>query len=192
MVAFNNFRHLEHERREVTRDLFRHSRSEGSAFSSFATTWFAFNGWMECVTDASTDAAMITAMSDNGRMATTYDRLLRQPDFDETVRGFATRWPVINVRDARRKLGPDVFWIDTQEELVQRCAAADVKMQPLGWTDGEAPTWAHVLKTIYMVRCNMFHGAKSPLNLRDQRLIRDSDAILTMFIERSDCFNWND
>jgi hypothetical protein len=192
MTAFSNFQHLDPERRETTRGLFRHSRRQQSSFGSFAGTWFAFNGWMECVTDARTDAEMIASMANNDRLADAYLELQKEPDFRRAVDGFAGRWPVINVRDARRKLGPDVFWIESQEELIERCSAAGVKMQPTDWTEGNEPTWARLLRTVYMVRCNMFHGAKSPLNMRDQRLIRDSDKVLTMFIERSGCFEWND
>lgn len=192
MVAFSNFVRLENERREVTHDLLQHARRERTAFGSFASVWFAFNGWMECVTDASTDAAMITAIADNARMTAEYAQLMQDSDFQRNVREFSSRWPVVNVRDARRKFGPDVFLISSREEIIRRCEESDIKMQPVGWTNGETPTWAHVIKSIYMIRCNLFHGAKSPSNLHDRRLVRDSEVILTKFIERSDCFNWND
>jgi hypothetical protein len=49
-----------------------------------------------------------------------------------------------------------------RDALFEACRREDVKMQPVGWTAGDLPTWPQLLRTIYLIRCNLFHGAKSP------------------------------
>lgn len=40
-----------------------------------------------------------------------------------------------------------------------------------------------VIRFIYQVRCNLFHGGKSPVNSRDKRLVHLSGKILEKWIE---------
>jgi hypothetical protein len=54
------------------------------------------------------------------------------------------------------------------------------------------PTWPQVLRTIYLIRCNLFHGAKSPQHARDRDLVRHADRVLRAYIEGSGCFDWCD
>jgi hypothetical protein len=159
---------------------------------SFMSLWMGFNGWMESVTEAANDALMISAIADNRRVTDEYEHLMESPDFRRRVIAFSEVWPVLNVRDVRRRLGRDAFWAESRAELLVRCRREDVKMQPLGWAEGDVPTWPQLLRTIYCVRCNLFHGAKSPQHARDRELVRHSDRILRMFIERTGCFGWYD
>jgi hypothetical protein len=52
------------------------------------------------------------------------------------------------------------------------------------------PDWAQVLRTVYQVRCNLFHGEKSPQNGRDYNLVVTSDRLLRAFVVDSGCFGW--
>jgi hypothetical protein len=136
---------------------------------------------------------MITALANHPRLAEAYDDLLgNAPDFREKVESFATMWPVLNVRDVRRKLGRDAFWRFSREELMAEALRQGVKLQPLDWAPGDTPTWPQLLRTIYMIRCNLFHGSKSPANFRDHELVVASDHILRIFIAGSACFEWYD
>lgn len=192
MVRFSDFQTLDPETADVARELLENAGRARSAFNSFLSIWMAFNGWMSCVTNAATDAAMITAMAENGRVREAYDQLVRSSaEFNRHLTRFSAMWPVINVRDARNKLGRDVFLHLSREQLLAACAEADVKLQPATW-DGGVPSWEQTLRTIYAVRCNMFHGMKSPQNFRDRNLILESDHILRTFIELSGCFAWRD
>lgn len=192
MVSFSNFRTLDPETADLARELIENAERQRSAFMSFMSLWMGFNGWMESVTEAATDALMVTAITDNRRMTNAYERLMKSPDFRTRVISFSENWPVLNVRDVRLKLGRDAFWAESRDELLDRCRLEGVKMQPLGWTEGDVPTWPQLLRTMYCVRCNLFHGAKSPQQARDRELVRHSDRILRMFIERSECFDWYD
>ncbi|WP_206431245.1 MULTISPECIES: hypothetical protein [Sphingomonas] len=159
---------------------------------SFMSLWMGFNGWMESVTGADHDAAMITAIAENRRATDAYEELMQDDDFQRRVMAFSQLWPVLNVRDVRQKLGRDAFWAQDRDELFDRRRRVGVRMQPVGWTDGDVPTWPQLLRTIYCVRCNLFHGAKSPQHGRDRDLVRRSGRILRMFIERGRCFEWTD
>lgn len=192
MVNFTNFRTLDPETADLTRDLIENADRQRSSFMSFVSLWMGFNGWMESVTEAPNDAAMITAIADNRKVTDAYNELMETPEFSRRVMAFARMWPVLNVRDVRKKIGREAFWIEDREELLERCSREGVKYQPLGWTEGDVPTWAQLLRTIYCIRCNLFHGAKSPQNLRDRELILKADRTLRLFIESSGCFDWYD
>lgn len=193
MVHFNHFRLLDPESVDLARELIDASDTQRSAFSSFVNLWMGFNGWMECVTDVANDAEMIAALANHQRLADAYDDLIEHSaEFHEKVAVFAAMWPVLNVRDVRRKLGRDAFWRFSRVELMTEVMRHGVKLQPVGWTDNSVPTWPKLLRTIYAVRCNLFHGSKSPQNYRDHELVVSSDQILRMFIERSGCFEWAD
>lgn len=192
MVCFSHFRTLNPEAADLARELIDASDFQRSAFSSFVNLWMGFNGWMECVTEAATDAEMITALAKHQRLTDAFSELMgNSPDFRKQVEDFATMWPVLNVRDVRRKLGRDAFWRFSREELMAKVLHQGVKFQPVRWAAGDTPTWPDLLRTIYTIRCNLFHGSKSPENFRDHKLVVASDNILRIFIARSACFEWD-
>jgi hypothetical protein len=191
-VSFNNFRTLNPETCDLARELIDANLDQRSAFSSFMGVWMAFNGWMECVTDAANDAQMIAALADHDRLTDAYETLERDSaEFRDEVGMFASMWPVLNVRDVRRKLGRNALWRYTSEQLTSEIHHQRVKYQPEGY-DGGRPTWAQLLRTIYLVRCNLFHGSKSPQNYRDHQLVVACDHVLRLFIEGTGCLDWSD
>ncbi len=193
MVSFNNFRTLDPEMADTARELIGEVNRRRSPFLPFMNTWMAFNGWMESVTGGGSDAAMISALAENRRMTDAFDELVDQNRaFREYVLDFADMWPVLNVRDVRKKLGYDAFWNMDRDALFEACFREDVKMQPVGWTTDDLPTWPQLIRTIYLIRCNLFHGAKSPQNGRDRDLVRQADWILRSFIRETGCFDWCD
>lgn len=193
MVQFDNFLRLDPEAADLAQELFDTAENQNATFSSFVIRWMGFNGWMECVTGADTDAAMIRALSNHQRLSDTYDAIMQDyPEFREQVEHFASLWPVLNVRDVRKKLGRDAFNRYSREELMEQVIEQGVKLQPVGWVDGNVPTWSQLLSTIYSVRCNLFHGSKSPQNRRDRKIIGYCDNIIRLFIIHSGCFRWYD
>ncbi|CAE6727375.1 hypothetical protein R69658_01649 [Paraburkholderia aspalathi] len=193
MVNFNNFRTLDPESADLARELIEAADRQRSDFFSFVSVWMAFNGWMECVTGADSDAYMIRALTEHQRLSDAYIGLMESAaDFRNSVNAFATKWPVLNVRDVRRKLGRDAFLRFSREELMNEVVREGVKHQPVEWRSGDMPTWPQLLRTMYCVRCNLFHGSKSPQNHGDHELIVSCNCILRMFIELTGCFNWHD
>lgn len=193
VVSFSNFRVLDPDAADIARDLVSSIERRHSPFLPFMYTWMGFNGWMESVTEAGTDAAMITALAENRRMFNVYEHLMDTDQrFHRRVLSFAELWPVLNVRDVKKKLGRDAFWQFERERLIEACRQGGVKSQPQGWNDGDSPTWPQTLRTIYLVRCNLFHGAKSPQNGRDRQLVQRAHDVLRRYIEASGCFEWDD
>ena len=193
MVKFDNFKLLGPESADLARELIDATERQRSAFASFMTVWMGFNGWLECVTEAQTDRAMIMAISSNTKCASVYGGLLAgHADFRTAVKDFSAMWPVLNVRDVRAKLGPDAFNQFSRQDLLMEVLGKDVKHEPAGWIHNQMPTWPQLIRTIYSVRCNLFHGAKSPQNRRDHELVVTSDRILRRFIELSGCLDWRD
>ena len=193
MVSFSNFRMLDPETADLARELIGAGDRQNSSFLPFINAWMGFNGWMESVTDAASDAAMITALAENPRMNDAYGDLIdRHRAFRRDVLRFAELWPVLSVRDLRKKLGRDAFWQMDRAALLTACQREDVRVQPLGWVEGATPTWPQVLRTIYQIRCNLFHGAKSPQHVRDRDLVRHADRVLRGLIDGSNCLDWHD
>lgn len=184
---------LSPESADLARELINADVYERSAFLSFMTLWMGFNGWMECVTDARTDAEMIAACADNVRLTHKYEELMEQhADFRSDVANLASMWPVLNVRDVNRKLGRDAFRRYRHHELWALVEREAVKHEPLGWVADSIPTWPQLLRTIYCIRCNLFHGAKSPQGFRDHHLVVGCDKVLRTFIEGTNCLEWSD
>jgi len=192
MVSFSDFHTLDPEAADLARELLDNAGRQRSSFMSFVNIWMAFNGWMESVTGETRDARMISAIAENRRVTEAYESLLDRRGFRQSVTAFAATWPVVNVRDARRRLGRDAFWRFDRDEFLEECRRNEVRSEPAGWVEGETPTWPQLLRTVYAVRCNLFHGSKSPQNPRDRELVRYSDRILRVFIEESGCFGWHD
>jgi hypothetical protein len=192
LISFDSFRTLDPQAARLTRDLIADADQSRTEFNSFASLWMAFNGWMECITDTNSDAEMINAICDNRRITDPYERLTREADFRQQVERFVAMWPVINVRDAKRKIGREAFSRLSRREFLSRCQRESVKFQPHGWNEGDVPTWPQIIRTIYQIRNNLFHGSKSPQNDRDHQLVSQANLILRGFIDGSRCFEWND
>ena len=193
MVSFSNFQTLDPAARDVAIILLANADGAQPPFMAFIYRWMAFNGWMSAVTLGDTDREMIDAFVDAPRLVGAYDQLIADDAaFKEMVEGFAALWPVLNVRSVRAKLGYAAFYQHSRPALLALCAANDVKQQPAIWAAGTMPSWKQMLRTIYQVRCNLFHGEKSPQAVRDRELVTASDKILARFIAATGCFDWYD
>jgi len=190
LIDFENFHTLDPEAVNTARALVNGERGE-SGFEPFMMTWMGFNGWMEAITGDDRDRHMINALADNRRATDAYDNLLQgSAEFHRQVRALSRLFPVLDLRDTRKKLGRDAFARLPGPALILACQRASVKQVPDGWVEGDTPTWPQVLRTIYQIRCNLFHGGKSPHNRRDRDLVRRAQAVLTTFIDGSECFDW--
>ncbi len=193
MVSFSNFQRLDPVARDVAIELLANAQGQPPSLMAFMYRWMAFNGWMSAVTLKATDREMIDAFVAAPRLIDAVDQLMAgDPDFRQMVTEFTALWPVLNVRSVRAKLGYDAFRQHDRAALLALCAAENVKQQPADWVAGGHPNWEQLLRTIYQVRCNLFHGEKSPQNFRDRDLVFASDRILARFIAATGCFDWYD
>ncbi|QOG06396.1 hypothetical protein IGS74_18005 [Aureimonas sp. OT7] len=191
MTSFTNFHTLDPEAYRVTMEL--HDRAEREqSFMSFVFRWMAFNGWMAAVTGEERDFEMIGALAAEPRMIAAYDALMNSDvEFRQRVEEFTLHWPVLSVSSVRAKLGFGAFRRLDRAALIAACAAANVRIQPAGWAAG-IPTWEQLLRVIYQIRCNLFHGEKSERSVRDRTLIESANTILAMLVARSGCYGWHD
>ena len=193
MVSFSNFHRLDPAARDVAIELLTNANGLPPSFMAFMYRWMAFNGWMSAVTLKDTDREMIDAFVAAPRLIDASDQLMDgDPEFRKMVTEFTALWPVLNVRSVRAKLGYDAFHQYDRAPLLALCASENVRQQPLGWVAGGHPSWEKLLRTIYQVRCNLFHGEKSPQSFRDYDLVIASDRILAHFIAAMGCFDWYD
>jgi len=192
MIKFSNFQQLDPAARDVASELLANAENQRHTFMGFIYRWIAFNAWMSAVTLKSTDREMIDSLVAVPRLIEVFDRLMADDQhFQQMVADFAAKWPVLNVSSVRAKLGYDAFCRYDREALLALCATTNMKQQPIGWIAGAAPNWGRLLRTIYHVRCNLFHGEKSPQSLRDHTLVSDADRVLAHFIATTRCFEWH-
>ncbi|MGR4892690.1 hypothetical protein ACIPPQ_16790 [Sphingopyxis sp. LARHCG72] len=110
----------------------------------------------------------------------------------QEIRTFASHWPVLNVSNVHAKLGFDAFRRLDRATLLVQCEVQNVKRQPAVWAPGVAPNWEQTLRTIYQVRCNLFHGEKPEQATRDRGLVYAADRIPHHFLAETGCLDWYD
>lgn len=193
MFSFSNFQRLDPAARVVAIELLANAQGQPPSFMAFIFRWMAFNGWMSAVTLKDTDREMIDAFVAAPRLISAFDQLMAgDPSFQPMVIEFAELWPVLSVRSVRAKLGYDAFRQHDSPTLLALCKAENVNQQPAGWAAGDNQSWEQVLRAIYQVRCNLFHGEKSYQGIRDRDLVLTSDRVLARFIAATGCFDWYD
>jgi hypothetical protein len=193
MVNFSDYQKLDPAAYQVSRELFDGADHEPPSMMSFIFRWMEFNGWMAAITGCERDYEMINALAAEPRITAKYNQLLSdRPRFNHEVEAFSAQWPVLNVAHVRAKLGFDAFRRYDRAALLVECDAKQVKRQPVGWLAGATPSWEQLLRTIYQVRCNLFHGEKSEQAARDRDLVFASDRVLRLFLADSGCLEWHD
>jgi hypothetical protein len=193
MVCFNHFHMLDPSAYRLSMELQDRAEHEPPSMISFMLRWMGFNGWLAAVTGCERDYEMINALVAEPRMTAAYDQLIdANADFKKEVSAFAAHWPVLNVANVRAKLGYDAFRRYDRAALIAECDAKNVKRQPADWVPGTTPRWDQVLRTIYQVRCNLFHGEKSEQAVRDRDLVFASDRILRQLLAETGCLGWHD
>jgi hypothetical protein len=131
MANFSNFHLMEAETKDLVLDLMENADRQRSAFMSFVNIWMAFNGWMTAVTERETDADMIRTFAANSRLIDAYNALMvTSRPLHRLVSDFPVMWPVLNVRDVRKKLGSDAFWRLQHDDLTAACQAPNVRQPP--------------------------------------------------------------
>ena len=131
MTNFRNFQVIEAETKDLVLDLMENADRQRSAFMSFVNIWMAFNGWMAAVTERETAADMIRDIAANKRLISAYDELVENSQaFRRLVLDFAAMWPVLNVRDVRKKLGRDAFWrLEREAAQAVHCPSTQPQVQ---------------------------------------------------------------
>jgi hypothetical protein len=191
MVRFANFADMEPDEHGVVHALVRKAREpQEHAFLPLIYLWMAFNGWMTAVTGRVKDNKMIADIASNTRMQAAYADLMATSEvFRDHVNDFVDLWPIFDTRAARKFFGPSQFRRMSREEVLA-AGSADVRVDPEGWQPGDRPTWPQLMWVLYRVRCNLFHGQKSPALGRDRDLVVNAGRVLQTFVDGAEILRW--
>ncbi len=163
---------------------------DGYFFEAFSSLWYAFNAWAACVTDTDTDRAYIDALATNDAINEHFLRFTRTSGSPLAFYAglFAKLWPIFEDRSLRR-LGVIEPPSDTRKETVRYYFRRGMdKFEPQCWKnhqDANEPIpidWFHTLHALYRVRCNLFHGEKTPKSEIDQQIIFSAFHTLLYFL----------
>ena len=172
--------------RSVDRDL--------PVFDRFVNAWIAFNAYGSIACGFENDKQTIDALGiDNKLNGVFSDVYKNNQTFSRNVSEFQSMWPVYSESDAYRALkrrfkpnGPDDKFYPDEALMRAACKPGMVRSRPED--KSLSITWANILNAIYQVRCNLMHGAKSPVNPRDQDLVRLSYDIITSMMDAAEMF----
>jgi hypothetical protein len=182
--------------RELVQNWFEHARYEVrehrySSFEPFIRLWISFNAWAARVTGAEYDAAMVKALANSREMNEAFSKLrMESRRFRDNVMRFASFWPIFSVVSIRKHGFYESLHEDRRADI-ERLLAAGVRRGPEGFYDRDDPTWKMCIQAIYIVRCNLFHGAKGDA-ADDVEIVDAAYRTLLGFIEGTDLYGWRE
>ena len=133
------------------------ARMENNQFSRFVFLWICFNVWIDYRSGKDRDAEMIDWLTrqtpDNSDLVAEYEHAMQTEPFRRLIGSLVAMAPVLDSRGGR----PPVLIRDNTDR-------------------------AGVIRAIYRIRCNLFHGGKNANNPRDQKLVLTSQRILDKWL----------
>jgi len=163
--------------------------SQASHFEGFIYLWFALNGWGACVAESDTDREWVEAVAGDLELSKKFRELQeRDPRFHEATSAFAQLWPIFKSSEIRRRQIHVPLKHSRRERLRTYFDNNLTGFEPSCWKkhDGQTPVdWAHSLKALYRVRCNLFHGEKTLDSENDRVIVQASCDVLAVFVEKA-------
>ena len=133
------------------------ARLEQDSFSKFIFLWICFNAWLNYRSNKFLDSEMIKWIikqnSSTSDLILHYENAKKTTPFKINLKNLSSMSPIL---DPRGKYPP-------------------VRIK-------DENDFENIIKGIYMIRCNLFHGRKEANNLRDKKLIDISRKILEKWI----------
>jgi hypothetical protein len=129
--------------------------AEFTPFDSFLALWIAFNAWAMFRTGARSDRAMINRLGADNALRSRHCLLMNEASYKLAVSHLKSLTPV---RDTRQNPEAPVAINDEQ-------------------------SWGDIITVIYRIRCNLFHGRKSPEASRSLELVQAAYAVLMGFLD---------
>jgi hypothetical protein len=197
-VRFERFSQLHPDGKRLIKGWFERGwaefdRNPDNVFEPFIFLWFAFNGWASCVTDRDRDFEIIDALLTNGDLRHEFSRLVAEQNscLGVNARGLARLLPIFDARSLTRQLRsvPAELRDDRRAHVEYYIQHGMRRYDPACWkrhieTEGELPIdWPHMLKPIYKIRCNLFHGQKAAHSEMDRRIVQAAFLTLGHFIK---------
>jgi len=160
------------------------------SFEPFIFSWIAFNGWASCLTDEDHDAEIIRKIGNCPNLRKEFGKLVKQDiRFKADLVRFSELWPVFKALDIR-KAGYFRPLSNDRKAVVAEYfnKIPDVQFSPkcARFHKNETPKdWPHTLHTIYRVRCNLFHGEKSPHSEMSAQIVKAAFVVLIGFLDKA-------
>ena len=130
---------------------------EADVVTKFVFLWFCFNAWLAFESRGDRDTEMINWLTGphgtTSQLQAAFDLAARSNIFVGYLQALADLSPIIGTGRRRREV-----LIDSSDNF------------------------ASIVKGIYQVRCNLFHGGKSVDSTRDEKLVTACGAILEEWI----------
>jgi hypothetical protein len=168
--------------------------ADKESFEPFIFCWIAFNAWASCVTQEDSDRAMVRKVANCPDMRDTFLNLYAQnTSFRSAVDSFAALWPIFKAQELRRHGYVNTAG-KTRNQIIENYLELEgISFSPECWRyhkekRGEAvpADWPHTIETIYRVRCNLFHGEKSPHSEMDADIVKAAFDVLVTFLAAGD------
>jgi hypothetical protein len=195
-LSVERFQHLHPDGKHLIAAWLGRALAEGRGhenyFEAFIFLWFSFNGFATCITRLEHDAAIINKVANCPNLRGRFSQAMRDSQhFAQTVSEFAACWPIFKVQDLRRKNLLHNQYIDRKHMVKSFLNVPGTSHEPSCFEfhsvrDEAVPAdWPHVIHTIYRVRCNLFHGEKSPVIITDHHIVRLAFLVLAGFLQHS-------
>jgi hypothetical protein len=160
------------------------------SFEPFIFCWIAFNAWASCVTQEDSDRAMIRKVANCTDLNEAFINLYAQnTSFKLAVDAFAALWPIFKAQELRRHGRIDRTGKKRRELVEYYLKHEEISFAPECWryhlekrNEGVPADWPHTIETIYRVRCNLFHGEKSPHSEMDSHIVKGAFDVLVTFL----------
>ena len=163
------------------------------SFEPFIFTWIAFNAWGSCVTGQDRDKELVRRVANCPCLRGKFMNLVNDDEsFRSILRSFADSWPIFKAQDIRKEGYFGAISRDRDEVIQHYRGIPDVSFEPScaffhKENSGTIPVdWPHCLHTIYRVRCNLFHGEKSPHSEMDARIVKGAFDVLVRFLANAE------
>lgn len=166
-------------------------RRNQEVFEPFIFAWFAFNSWAACVTDTDKDADIMDALAADREMNESFAAFIEQPDSVVAINAkiFFDLLPIFDAKALNRN---HLLHFNDEDSRAERIAyyfdrGADA-FEPKCWkhhvdsSEAVPLDWAHILKAIYKVRCNLFHGQKMAHSEMDRQIVLAAFLTLVNFV----------
>ena len=153
-----------------------------ACFEGFIYVWFAVNGWGSCVSGSDHDRGWVNAVAADGGISHEFMRMRNTDEqFAAVTQDFAELWPVFKSSEIRRRRIAVVPGV-SRADRIRTYLDSNVPFEPSCWlshNQRERPMdWMHTFKTLYRVRCNLFHGEKTLDSENDRNIVQRAHAVL--------------
>jgi hypothetical protein len=133
------------------------AKEERDIFTKFVFLWFCFNAWLAYQTNEDTDRGMVECLKRKDPSVSDivyeYDRAFGSGWFKERIQELKGLAPIDDPRGRRTLVNIN-----------------------------DISNFDEICEAIYRIRCNLFHGGKTPSGDRDKKLVKVTGDILEKWV----------